>query len=155
LQVAGLPVRCSYDVQRALLDKRPGDSAAIIVRRNEKEVTANLVLQAAAAPRPGAAELVWRKLGLRLVQVSAEAVGRANRQLNGGLEVIAVDPNGPAARAGIRRGDILVGLHQWETLSLDNVVFVLTHADLASFNPLSFYIVRSGQVRHGWMQQVE
>ena len=60
-----------------------------------------------------------------------------------------------AARAGIRRGDILVGLHQWETLSVDNVVFVLTHPDLGSFNPLSFYIVRGGQVRRGFMPQVD
>jgi serine protease Do len=154
-QAAGLPVRCSYDVQRALLDKRPGDSAAFTLHRDDKEMTLSLVLQASTAPRPGAAELIWRKLGLRLMAVAPDAVGRANRQLNGGLEVTAVDPSSPAARAGIHRGDILVGLHQWETLSLDNVVFVLTHADLASFNPLSFYIVRGGQVRHGWMQQVE
>ena len=37
-----------------------------------------------------------------------------------------------------------------EGCGLDNVVFVLTHRDLASFNPLRFYIVRSGQVHRNF-----
>jgi serine protease Do len=90
-----------------------------------------------------------------LGNVDGELVSRVNRQLHGGLEVTAVDTDSAAARAGIRRGDILVGLHQWETLTLDNVVYVLSHPDLATFNPLSFHIVRGGQIRRGWMQQVD
>ena len=46
-------------------------------------------------------------------------------------------------------GDILVGLHQWETLSLENVNYVLNHPDLLTFNPMSFFILRAGQVRKG------
>ena len=38
---------------------------------------------------------------------------------------------------------------------VSNVVFVLTHPDLASFNPLRFFIVRGGQVHRGWIQQVD
>jgi serine protease Do len=155
LRLGETPVLCSYDVERALLDSRPGDQVLLRVRRQDQDLTLTLVLQARAPGRPGAADLVWRKLGLRLAPVSAEAVSQANPQLNGGLLVTAVEPSSPAARAGIRQGDILIGLHQWETLTLDNVVFVLTHPDLASFNPLSFYIVRAGQVRRGWLQQVE
>jgi serine protease Do len=154
-RVGDVAVACSYDVERALVDRRPGDAVPVRVRREGSNVSARLVLQAGEPARPGAAELVWRKLGVRLVPIRPDAVGRVNRQLNGGLEVTAVDPSSPASRAGIRRGDILVGLHQWETLSLDNVVFVLSHPDLASFNPLSFYIVRGGQVRRGWLQQIE
>ena len=93
--------------------------------------------------------------GLMLASVDGEAVARVNRQLHGGLEVVGVDAEGVAARAGIRRGDILVGLHQWETLTVDNVAYVLTHPDLPSLNPLSFHIVRSGQIRRGWLQNVD
>jgi hypothetical protein len=32
---------------------------------------------------------------------------------------------------------------------------VLTHPDLATFNPLKFYILRNGQVHRGWLQQIE
>ena len=116
-----------------------------------------LYLVLATAERAGAspAELIWRKLGLRLSVLHPEQVSRSNGQLHGGLLVMELNPDGPAAKAGIQRGDILVGLHQWETISLDNVAFVLNHPDLSSFNPLRFFILRSGQVHRGWMQRVD
>jgi serine protease Do len=154
-EVANLPVRCSYDVERALLDRTAGQHVRLVVRRDGKEQRLDLVLQTGEQARPASLDLTWRKLGMRLGPINPELVSRVNTQLRGGLEITAVDPDGAAARAGIHRGDILVGLHQWETLTLDNVSFVLSHPDLASFNPLSFYIVRAGQVRRGWLSQVE
>src|SRR5262249_12223829 len=105
-QVGDVRVACSYDVERALLDRRQGEHVAVVVRRPAGEQKADLVLQAANRTRPASAELVWRKLGVRLTSVDGEAVARVNRQLHGGLEVIALDGEGLAARAGIRRGDI-------------------------------------------------
>jgi hypothetical protein len=32
---------------------------------------------------------------------------------------------------------------------------VLSHPDLANFNPLCFYIIRAGQIRRGWLQQLD
>jgi serine protease Do len=75
--------------------------------------------------------------------------------LHGGLAVVDVRSDSPAGKAGIQKGDILVGLHQWEMLSPENVSFVLTHPDLPSFSPLKFYIIRAGQVHRGWLQQLE
>ena len=94
-------------------------------------------------------DLVWHKLGLQLNPVDADLVTRVNRQLHGGMEVIAVNADSPAARAGIKKGDILLGLHQWETVTMDNVAYVLGHPDLQVFSPLNFYILRGGQVRRG------
>jgi len=100
-------------------------------------------------------ENVANKLGVRLNAVNAESVARHNAHLHGGLAVVDVSTDSPAGKAGIQRGDILVGLHTWEMLTLDNVLFVLNHNDLATFNPLRFYTIRSGQVYRGWIQQVE
>ncbi len=169
VQVGDVRVACSYDVERALLDRKPGERVPVVVRRHpslsvpagqartgsDGEQRVELALQSPSQGRAGGADLVWRKLGLRLASVEPELVSRAHRQLHGGLEVVAVESDSPAARAGIRRGDILVGLHQWETLTLDNVAYVLTHPDRSTFNPLSFHVVRSGQIRRGWMQNVE
>lgn len=155
VQVGDVRVACSYDLDRAMLDHKAGDSVTFVVRREAKEQSLKLALQTAERGRPVAGELVWRKLGLRLQPVETELVARVNPQLHGGLEVTALSAEGPAARAGVRRGDILIGLHQWETLSLDNVTYVLTHPDFRTFNPLSFHILRSGQVRRGWMQPGE
>jgi serine protease Do len=70
------------------------------------------------------------------------------------MAVAEVRPDGPAARAGFRAGDVLVGLHQWEMLSLDNVLYVLNHPDREAFRPLRFYILRGGQVHRGALQPV-
>jgi serine protease Do len=155
VQVAETQVACSLDLERALLDRSAGEHLPMVVRRKNADQHLDLVLQATEPSQPSLADLVWRKLGLRLSQASPEFVARNNRQLHGGMTVIDVNLDGAAGKAGIQRGDILIGLHQWETLTLDNVAFVLTHPDLSSFTPLRFYIVRSGQVHRGWIQQVD
>jgi hypothetical protein len=96
-------------------------------------------------------DYIWNKLGLGLVAVEAEAVSAVNRQLHGGLKVSKVRDGSPADKAGIRKDDILVGLHQWEMLNLDNVAFTLRHPDQGS-DPLSFFVIRSGSVRKGRVQ---
>ena len=65
-----------------------------------------------------------------------------------------VDAYGPAwaERTRIQRGDILIGLHQWETLTLDNVMYVLNHPEASTFTPLQFFVIRGGQVRRGSLQ---
>ncbi len=49
----------------------------------------------------------------------------------------------PAAKQGIRRGDILVGMHIWETITSDNVNYILDRPDFATLEPVKFYIVRA------------
>ncbi len=65
--------------------------------------------------------------------------------------VLAVRPDGPGARKGIRRGDILVGMHTWETVTVDNVDYVLNRPDFADFQPLKFFIVRGPDTLYGHM----
>jgi serine protease Do len=152
-QVGEIKVRTSIDVERAFLDSKSGDAFPILVRRDEQDQRIEFVmggphrtLRAATNP-----DVVWHKLGMQLGPIATDAVAKVNRQLNGGLEVTAVQEEGVAAKAGIRKGDILVGLHQWETLTVDNVHYVLSHPELPNFSPLSFYILRQGQVRRGYL----
>jgi serine protease Do len=153
--VADQPIHCGLELERALLESHAQDRVAVVVQREGKEKRLELILAAAERATPSVTDLVWHKLGLRLSPVGSEVVSRTNQQLHGGLVVTELRGDGPAGKAGIQRGDILVGLHQWEMLSLENIVFVLNHPDLASFNPLRFYIVRGGQVHRGWIQQVD
>ncbi len=155
VKVADLRVTSSLDLERALLDHAAGEHVSVLIRRNGNERRLELVLQNEERPTLSPAELIWTKLGLRLGSIDNEMVTRSSPQLHGGLAVLEVKPNGIAGKAGFQRGDILVGLHQWETLTSDNVVFVLNNPDLPNLNPLAFYIIRSGQLRKGWLQQVE
>jgi serine protease Do len=151
--VGGREVVCNLDLERALLDRAVGDRLPVTVRRGGEEKAAELVLQgseAAAAP----ADLIWRKLGVRLGPVTSDMVTRINPSLHGGLAVLDVNPQSNAGRV-FQRGDILVGLHQWETLTLENVSFVLTHPDLPSFVPLRFFVIRNGQLRRSHLPALD
>lgn len=160
VRIGDVGIVCSYDVERAFLDRKPGENVPVVVRRGDQEQRADIALGGAATPERtvraqavSSTDVIWTKLGVQLNPVATDLVTRVNRQLNGGLEVTDIT-DGPAAKAGIRKGDILVGLHSFETLSADNVIYVLSHPELQTFQPLLFYIVRSGQVRKGTIPSV-
>jgi uncharacterized protein (TIGR03067 family) len=104
-------------------------------------------------------DVAWERLGLRLAVVEAPAVSPADRELHGGMRVTAVRPTvptadgkeqlSPAAREKLQEGDILVGLHQWETLSRDDVAFVLGYAQGAGLRTVRYVLVRNKEVIKG------
>ena len=149
IRVADQHIATSLDFERALLDRPAGDKVSVLVHRDGSERQLELVLQALDRGPAASGDLVWRKLGLRLQQGNTDAVTRVNAALHGGLTVTDVQPESAAGRAGIQRGDILVGLHLWETVTIDNVTYVLTHPELSTFNPLKFYIIRSSHMHSG------
>jgi serine protease Do len=151
MQVGTVKIATGIDVERGLMDRRQGDPVSVVVRRGDAEKRIQLALAGADRQvRPVAvADVVWQKLGVQLAPVTGESVARINNQLHGGLEVREINPNGLAAKSGIKKGDILVGLHTWETVNLDNVNFVINHPELPTFNPVPFFVVRSGQIRQG------
>lgn len=142
-QVGGVEVATSIDVERGLLDSA-GKSVAIKVSRDGAEPT-ELPLLLPVGPQ-AAADVVSRRLGGRLYPVPAASVQVADRQLRGGLLIQDVTIGSPLAKAGLQRGDVLIGLHQWEAISLDNVNYVLGHKELSAFNPMKAYYLRAGRV---------
>jgi len=164
--VGDVQVRSSLDVQRGLLEREAGASVEVVVERDGDRKTLTLALEASRSdPRPAASlasggtaatAQVYRSLGARLTPLGESAdVTKSHPQLHGGLTVAEVKPDGPAAKAGLKVGDVLVGLHQWEMLTLENVTFVLNHPERATFSPLKFYILRGGQVHRGYLQPAE
>ena len=165
-RVADLEIASSLDLERALLDRAAGQRVAVVVRRDGSDRSLTLQLESTAAPavagtltsanRGDSREAVWRQLGVRLQALENSAdVSRAFPQLHGGLRLTDVRPDGPASKAGLKAGDILVGLHQWEMTTLENVLYVLNHNDRAGFSPLRFFIIRAGQVHRGLLTPAE
>jgi serine protease Do len=152
-QVDEVKIVTSIDLERSLLERSAGSKLPVKVIRDKTPKELELVLKAGNAPATPA-EVTWGRLGLRLLPVAADAVAKANPQLHGGMIVTDVAAGGVAGNAGIVKGDILVGLHNWETLNLDNIVFVLNHKDFATFLPLKYYVARNGQIRDGLIQNV-
>lgn len=118
------------------------------------------VKKSKAGPSPVKAEprslRAWLPLGLELETIDEEAFTREfSTRYRGGLRVTKVRPDSPAADGGVRVGDVLVGLHIWETMSLKNVDYVLSRADLEEFLPLKFYVLRDGDVLYGHLPITE
>ena len=44
----------------------------------------------------------------------------------------------------------MVGMHIWETISLENVAYVFGRDDLADIAPIKFYILRGSQTLYGY-----
>jgi len=153
-QVDDIAVITSIDFERGLLDKPAGTKIPVKVKRNGVSSDLELVLQPGPKMPLGAADSVWKKLGFKAAPVGADAVAKANPQLRGGLLVTDVAPGSVAAAAGIQKGDVLVGLHLWETLNYDNVTFVLNHKDLSTFLPLKYFVARDGKLKDGWITSV-
>ena len=155
VQAGSIKIATGIDVERAFLERKIGETIPFVIDRQGEEKKVELVLASAdrTIQTVSTVDVLWQKLGVQLAQVAPELVTRFNSELRGGMEVTAVNANGVAAKAGIRKGDILVGMHQYETITLENVTYVLNLPELATAAPVPFYILRSGQVRRGQLER--
>lgn len=124
-----------------LLETPPAFNSVVTesaTKAREAEATAN---EAAVK------KLIWERLGLK----SSGMVFRDQipKEYRGGMMIEEVDEQRSAFAAGIRKGDILVGLDKWETTSLDNVVFILNHTDTQPKPPSSVVQIKAFLVRGG------
>ena len=167
IQAGTVKVIDRADFERALLGHTPGEKIEVVVQREEKEEMLTLELsqqKTHTASSAGAEtvfrgnndanqkktiEKIWRILGLKLAKLPDNDSQLTNTKYHGGMRVVEVRGDSPAESNGIHKGDILVGLHLWETISYDNVAFVLNHPNLKAFNPLKFYIFRKGNTWFG------
>ena len=157
--IGNLAVATSIDVERSFLEQPAGQVIPVKIRRGATapatgtSMELTLTLQAAAHRSP--ADLIWQRIGLRVVPVGPEAVTQADRQLRGGLLIQDVAAGSPAARGGLQKGDLLIGLHLWESITLENILFVLNHKDLPTFLPLKAFFLRDGKIRETVLANLE
>jgi len=139
------------DFQRAVLDLKPGEPIEFGVKRKDERLVMSLVL-ADPAPDAKPSQPGWELLGLELQPIPSEDFHQTYQtRYRGGLTVSKVRPDSPASNQGIRRGDVLVGMHIWETISLDNVSYVLNRPDFSSLNPVKFFILRGNETLYGYI----
>lgn len=143
------PVNHSMDWERCLIEKKPGDTMEFSIDRGGQKITGRMAIERPVPASTNPEEAAWARLGIRTNPVSGEQISKLHPQLHGGLLITEIKSDGSASRAGILKGDILIGLHQWEMLSLDNIVFVLNHPDLVSLNPVKFFVLRNGTLHRG------
>jgi len=159
VRVGELNVTNPLDIERGLLDVRPGQRADVLIRRAGKDQVVSLEPKPLPRAVPDASDQVWRLLGLKSTPVSKEYVSNVSPNLKGGLYVNAVSPGSAAARAMIQRGDILVGMQVGtrllETIRPDNVLYVINQPEVARTPVLPFYIVRHNGIHEGVLNLAE
>ena len=166
VKVGPMSVGDAVDFERSLLGHRPGEPVEVVVRRDDHLETITLRLgHHRGAPASAGADAVvranndessndraWNVLGLRLGRMAAGDQSLAGSRYRGGMRVLDVRSGSPAAMNGIRTGDVLVGLHSWETTKPEDVIWVLSHPQMATFSPLKFYIIRGRETLYGHLQ---
>jgi serine protease Do len=152
--IGGRKVERTLDVELALLGKRAGQEVSVEILRDGQAQTLTLVPTqgSRAGQRPVLAERTWTTLGLKLAATDPAEFARLGTRYKGGLTVLDVRPGSPAAQQGIRRGDVLVGMHVWETVSLENIAYILDRDDIARLDSIVFYIVRGSDTFFGHLR---
>lgn len=150
--VEQMPINRKLDFERALLGRRVGETLSLLVDRNGQRLTLELALSPATELADDFDRRTWNTCGMRLAPIDEKELRDLQVRYHGGLRITAVQSEGPASRQGIRPGDILVGMHVWETISKDNVLYILNHNDFEKFQPIKFYVLRGKETLFGHMQ---
>lgn len=156
VRVGSQPVDNRLDFALAMLSIRPGQALDLGVDRDgaaydvSMKVTTRQQALAAEANQP------WSVVGIQARPVSGASIRRLNSQMKtdypGGLTITAVRSGSPAAEQGIQAGDILLGIHGWQTSSLSDLNGILSHPDVQTGPRAKFYIVRREQTLFGHLQ---
>ena len=171
-QVGPVTVNDRADLERAFLGHAPNAPVDVIVERNRESVKLTVQLaridearlaalsNSATTPTVVRAKLgsardpikdkCWEIVGLRLEKASAAQLQTFRNRYRGGMRVLDVRPKSIAADFGIKQGDILVGLHEWETVRWEDINYILNQHSLINGNdPVKFYVVRGQEVLYG------
>ena len=150
--VGNTKIERALDIERALLGRERDEEVEFKVQRGTKSVTLSIVLASVPSPRNPHSKinkLAWDAIGLRLRPIPTNQFRAPEPRYKGGLAITEVRPGSTASNQGIRRGDILLGVHRWETISMDNVSYILSIADLPVREPVKFWVLRGRQVFEG------
>ena len=149
LRVGDRSVTSQLDIERAFLGRKAGEIVAVTVTREGGEENLSLALAKARKQKASASERSWEQLGLRLASAVPSTVQQLQPRYRGGLLVQEVRFGSPANDKGIRPGDILVGLHIWETVKPDNVSYILDQIESDELETVKFYILRGRDTLFG------
>ncbi|WP_146408766.1 trypsin-like peptidase domain-containing protein [Allorhodopirellula heiligendammensis] len=147
------------DLQYALavLDAAPGEKLRMEFQRGDETYeTFVATLPATSASGDPLADLAWQVIGVSVRPAGDAFTRRMNMQLQtnyrGGLMITDVRTGSAADQQGLRSGDVLLGIHSWQTSSLGDLAEILQQPEIRQGPNAKFYIVRRDQTLYGHMQ---
>ena len=120
LEFDGVAVDKMNQLPRLVAQRAPGSKVNMVVlRKGEKKTIAVTLAELKDGATPG--EVTGEDaLGLTVQEITPELRKHLETEATEGLLVSGVDPSGPAAQAGIRRGDIVLEVNQSEVKDLSS-----------------------------------
>ncbi len=137
------PINASSDLPRAVGGVKPGKVANVEVLRKGSIKTLPVTVGEApndkdevSSPSKGAAKPEANRIGLTLNELTPQQ----KKKLNGRNGLLVIDSQGASATAGIRRGDIVLGINNAEVSNVEQ--FAKTLATISSGKTVAVLVLR-------------
>jgi serine protease Do len=142
--VNGKPVESSSQLTRTVSAIAPGGKATLTVLRGheKKDITVTVsqrpdeeaLARGETAPDEGEGDQQQKqggrkgedKLGIRIAALTPQMAQELGVQGDQGVVVVAVNPSGPAASAGIRRNDVILEVNRQPVTKVEQVVGIIS-----------------------------
>jgi serine protease Do len=157
VRVGSQPIDDRLDFALALLDIPAGKPLQIGIERSGEQIDVAMMTEDVHGARQNSVDdLAWKVLGVHAKPVADSTMRRLNSRMRtkyrGGLYITAVRPGSAADEQGITAGDVLLGIHGWQTSSMKDLAGILEHPDIQRGPRAKFYIVRREQTLFGHFQ---
>ena len=147
--IDGTPVADANVLRNTVAGLRPGSATTLAVQRDgqRKEFTAHVVQRederpARASTRGGDDDHADAAVGMTVAPVTAELARELRVKASDGIAVMDVDPDGAAAAAGLRPGDVITRVNGKEVHS---VAALKSALDASGSKPALVLVTRQGE----------
>lgn len=153
VSIDGRSVNKRLDVERLMIGRERGDLVAMKVKRGADVFTIQSKLTAESTTgsrQVGSLESrVWNILGVKLAEIPSQQFRKISSRYGGGLQVTQIRSGSQAMNQNIRPGDVLLGIHEWETTTLGHIAYIIDQDQVYKADQVEFFVLRNGEVLKG------
>src|SRR5919197_1553268 len=142
LTFAGRPLHKMQELQRLVAETRPGTSVQLRVFRDRQEQFVALEIGELKDAEPKA-EPAGSRYGLTLDALTKDLAKQFNLKVDEGVVITNVESGSPAARDGLRKGDVILEIERTPVTNLD--AFREAASTLDPSNDILLLILREGR----------
>jgi serine protease Do len=141
VSVDGAPLLRGIDYDIALVGRKPGETLTLELDRQGKLYRTAISIE--PMPKPDGLMLAREKLGVEVEMLTAQVARKLELSSIRGMLITRIEKDGPAQRAGLEAGDILVEIGPFVPRSLDDLGLLLE--DLPSGSAVTVSLLREGK----------
>ncbi len=155
VELDGKKVDSDTGLVRMVADVRPGEAVRIKFYRDGKlkatSVTLGTRAKNLAAHTEQSEETERGRLGVSVQDLTPQLASQLGTSTRAGVAILGIDPAGPAADAGLRRGDIILEANREPVANVDDLEREITQVDTGGDLLLRVERVARGQSSFLWI----